>query len=378
MIYLDNAATTLKKPPEVAQAVVRALETFGGAGRGAHEAALAAERCVFGARKQLARLLGAPSAARIAFSLNATEALNIAVEGLLAPGQHAVTTAASHNSVLRPLFRKQAQGAELTVVPIAADATLDYDAFEAAFQPNTRLAVVTHASNLTGTLYDIRRLAQICHAHGAVCVVDAAQTAGVVPLSLQDQELDAVCFTGHKSLYGPQGTGGIAVAEHLNLPPFKVGGGANSKMPQHPVEMPDSLEAGTLNAHGIAGLSAGVAYIEQRGVETCGETTCALAQRFRARVEAIENVTVYGNPAAPACGIVSLNINSLESIETATELATRYNICTRSGTHCAPLMHEAMGTAAQGMVRFSFSTMNTVEEADAAAAAIAELAEEAR
>ena len=210
MIYLDNAATTMSKPAQVVDAVVDAMRTFGGVGRGVHASALQADTAVYRARLAIAELLGAPDASRVAFASNATEALNTAIAGLLDAGDHAITTAASHNSVLRPLYRLRDAGAiELDIAPIAADGSLDYDALEALFKPSTRLVVVTHASNLTGDVYDIKRIARMAHAHGARFVVDAAQTAGTWPIDMGDQGLDVVAFTGHKGLFGPQGTGGL-------------------------------------------------------------------------------------------------------------------------------------------------------------------------
>ena len=296
MIYFDNAATTRIKPPEVAQAVAHAIDSFGGVGRGVHEASIDAGMTVFMARQKISDLLGGPGPKRVAFSINVTESLNTAVVGLLRPGDHAVTTAASHNSVLRPLFRAQDEGtADVTVVPIARDGSVDYDAFDAAFRPDTRLAVVTHASNLTGDVYDIARMASIAHAHGAIIVIDAAQTAGSVPIDMAAQDLDIVCFTGHKSLFGPQGTGGLCIAEGIEVAPLKEGGtGTHSYDRRQPDFMPEHLEAGTLNAHGIAGLLAGVTYIEKRGVAAIHDETLALANRFEAGVTAVPGVKVHG------------------------------------------------------------------------------------
>ena len=379
MIYFDNAATTRMKPPEVAQAVARAIDAFGGVGRGVHEASLDAGMTVFMARQKLSDLLGGPGAKRVAFSLNVTEALNIAIAGLLRPGDHAVTTAASHNSVLRPLFRAQDEGtADVAVVPIAPDGSLDYDAFDAAFRPNTRIAVVTHASNLTGDVYDMARMAEIAHAHGAFIVVDAAQTAGAIPIDMAAQGLDIVCFTGHKSLFGPQGTGGMCIAEGIEVAPLKEGGtGTHSYDRRQPDFMPERLEAGTLNAHGIAGLLAGVSYIEAKGVEAIHAETLALADRFEVGVAAIPGVKVHGgHGGCDRTGVVALNIRDSDSALVADLLSNGYDICTRAGAHCAPLMHEALGTQAQGAVRFSFSHFNTADEVDAGIRAIAEIAEE--
>ena len=378
MIYFDNAATTMIKPPEVARAVAHAIGSFGGVGRGAHGASLDAGMTVYRARRKLSDLVGGPGAQQVAFTSNATEALNVAICGLLRPGDHVVTTAASHNSVLRPLFRAQDAGiADVSVVSVGKDGGLDYDEFEAAFRPNTRLAVVTHASNLTGDVYDATRLADKAHAHGALLVLDAAQTAGIVPIDMASQNVDVVCFTGHKSLFGPQGTGGLCVAEGVEIAAFKVGGsGTHSFDREHPAAMPEHLEAGTLNAHGIAGLLAGLAYLEAKGVDAIRAETQALAARFEAGVRAIGGVRVYGGGEGERVGIVALNIGGTDSALVSDLLNATYGICTRAGAHCAPLMHEALGTGGQGAVRFSFSHFNTTDEIDAGIAAVAALAKE--
>ncbi len=379
MIYLDNAATTRVKPPQVAQAVVAALDSFGGVGRGVHEASLDAGMAVYKVREQIAQLFGAAAPTRVAFTCNVTEALNIALAGLLHAGDHAITTAASHNSVLRPLYKKQSEeGVELSILPVAANGSLNYDAFDALFQKNTRLAVVTHASNLTGDVYDIARMARIAHDHGALMVVDAAQTAGVFPIDMAESGIDVLCFTGHKSLYGPQGTGGLCVAQGIEIPPFKVGGtGIHSYDRAHPTMMPESLEAGTINAHGIAGLGAGVAYIQQRGVLHIQHELEALTSSFEQQVRAIEGIQVYGGHGGVArCGIVALNVRDYDSAAVADVLSTRYDICTRAGAHCAPLMHQALGTSERGAVRFSFSTFTTQEDIGQAVRALREIAQE--
>lgn len=379
MIYFDNAATTACKPPAVAETVARAINEFGGVGRGVHEASLDAGYAVFQARQRLARLLGAGDPSRVAFMSNATEALNTAVRGLVRPGDRLVTTAASHNSVLRPLYRAvDEDGCTLEVVAHGADGALDYDALDAALCPGTRLAVVTHASNLTGDVYDIGRIARLARERGVLLLVDAAQTAGVVPIDMEADGLDLVAFTGHKSLYGPQGTGGLAVAEGVDVEPLKVGGsGVHSYDRRHPARMPERLEAGTLNAHGIAGLGAGLAYLEERGVETIGDEVRGLAERFERGVRAIEGVRVLGGGGdAGRCGIVALNLGDVDSAAVGDALNAEFGICTRAGAHCAPLMHEALGTEQQGAVRFSFSSFNTLDEVDAGIAAVAALAEE--
>ncbi|ANE22195.1 cysteine desulfurase [Denitrobacterium detoxificans] len=376
MIYFDNAATTMQKPPEVARAVAQAINQFGGVGRGAHDAALSADMAVYIARKRIAQLLGAPSAKHVAFMLNVTEALNAVISGLLRAGDHAVTTAASHNSVLRPLYRKQdEEGVGLSILPVAPDGSISYEEFDALFTPQTKLAVVTHASNLTGDVYDIARMARIAHEHGALICVDAAQTAGVYPLCMAECGVDILAFTGHKGLMGPQGTGGLCLAEGIDLPHYNVGGsGTHSYDRQHPLFLPERLEAGTLNAHGIAGLSEGVAFIQNVGVSAVCAHEKALAQRFAQSARAISGVRLYGGGAADSVGIVALNVADVDSSVVSDVLSRDFGICTRPGAHCAPLMHEALGTSEQGAVRFSFGYFNTEAEVDEGIQALSQIA----
>ncbi len=375
MIYFDNAATTLQKPEEVAQAVIQALSSFGGVGRGVHGASLAAGMGVYQAREELAQFFGVANASRIAFTSNATEALNTALFGLLKPGDHAITTAASHNSMLRPLYKLRNQGLELSIVPIGPDGSLDYEAVKAAFRPNTKLLAINHASNLSGDVYDAERLAAIAHNHGAIIVLDAAQTAGVIPLDATAQGIDVLCFTGHKSLYGPQGTGGICVAPHIDIEPLKVGGsGTHSYDEDHPSFMPEHLEAGTLNGHGIMGLAAGVRFVQEVGLSAIHTKEMALLDRFMAGISEIPAIKVYGGSGGiDRTAVVALNLGDADSGEIAGALNADYGICTRAGAHCAPLMHKALGTASQGAVRFSFSWFNTFDEIDQAILALQEL-----
>lgn len=368
MIYFDNAATTMRKPPEVAVAVADALGSFGGAGRGVHEASIAAGRAVYDARDRAARLLGAPSASRVAFAANATAALNVAIEGLLENGARAVTTAASHNSVLRPLFRaRDERGCEVEVVPVDGSGALDFKAYGRALDRGARLVAATHASNVTGDVYDVARMARAAREAGAAFVLDAAQTAGALPVDQGGLGADVLCFTGHKSLFGPQGTGGLCLAEGVDLPPLLEGGsGARSFDERHPRAMPEALEAGTPNAHGLAGLAAGLAYLERIGVANASAQVQMLVDRFEAGASGIPGVRAHGGRGGVArCGIVAVNVGDADSALVADRLARDFGICTRAGAHCAPLMHRALGTAEQGAVRFSFSCFNTAGEIDA-------------
>ncbi|WP_144744551.1 aminotransferase class V-fold PLP-dependent enzyme [Enorma burkinafasonensis] len=376
MIYLDNAATTFQKPRCVIEAVASAMEHMGNAGRGASDAALDASRVIYNAREALAELFGAEHPSCMVFTANSTESLNIAIKGLFSPGDRVVTTALEHNSVLRPLYELAERGVELEIVGADARGVLDYDALEAALTPGTRGVVCTHASNLTGNMVDIARVSEIAHAAGALFVVDASQTAGAFPIDVQALGIDVLCFTGHKSMLGPQGTGGMYVREGLQVRPLLSGGsGIDTYNTHHPSQMPTALEAGTLNGHGIAGLLAAVGYLNETGIERIRDRELALMRRFHAAVTAIPAIKVYGDfePALRA-PIVALNIGDYDSSEVSDELNVTYGIVTRPGAHCAPLMHKALGTVSQGAVRFSFSHFNTEDEVDRAVQALAELA----
>lgn len=376
MIYLDNAATTLHKPQQVIDAVVHAMQSMGNCARGTHEEALDAARTVYDARVRLASLFGCPRVDHVAFTANSTEALNIAINGLIDPGDHVISTDLEHNSVLRPLYRLEAEhGAELSFVPVDKLGNVDYADFERLMKPNTRAVVCTNASNLTGTVLDIERIAKTAHSHGALVIVDASQTAGCWPIDMKKMGIDVLCFTGHKGLMGPQGTGGICVKEGIEIRPFKVGGsGVQSYSRTHPAEYPTRLEAGTLNGHGIAGLGAAAKFISETGVENIHAKERSLMLRFYDGVKNIEGVTVYGDFTKDKTAIVALNIRDYESGEVSYELSQGYGIATRPGAHCAPRMHKALGTAEVGAVRFSFSFYNTEEEIDEAVRAVAELA----
>ncbi len=378
MIYLDNAATTMHKPQEVIDAVVTAMGSMGNAGRGAHAASLGASRTVFETRERLANFFHAENPKQIVFTENSTESLNIALKGTLNPGDHVITTVLEHNSVLRPLYALEEQGVEVTFLNSNLQGMIDYDDFEKAVKDNTRMIVCTHGSNLTGNLLDIKRIGKIAKKHGLLFVVDASQTAGVFPIDVQEMQIDILCFTGHKGLLGPQGTGGMYVREGLVVRPLKVGGsGVQTYNKKHPAEMPTALEAGTLNGHGIAGLDAAIGYLEKEGIDNIRAREQELMWKFYNGVKDIPSVKVYGDfSGAERCAVVSLNIGEYDSSEVSDELLMTYGISTRAGGHCAPLMHEALGTVEQGAVRFSFSHYNTDEEVETAIRAVKELAED--
>ena len=356
MIYLDNAATTRPKPPGVAEAVAAAMNDYGNSGRGTHPEALEAARSIYGVRQALAALFGCSRADRVAFTPNSTMALNIAISGLLGAGDHVISTDLEHNSVLRPLYRLRAQGGAVDFVPADRQGRIDYEDFERLLRPNTKAVVCTHGSNLTGDLMDIQRVGNFCQKHRLLFILDASQTAGVFPIDMERQHISVVCFTGHKSLMGPQGTGGLCVGAGVEIRPFAVGGtGVQSYSETQPEAYPTRLEAGTLNSHGIAGLGASLAFLKRTGRDAVRMHESVLARRFYETVRTIPGVKVYGNFAVQLrAPIVSLNIADLDSSEVADELAERFEIATRPGAHCAPRLHRALGTEDQGAVRFSW------------------------
>lgn len=377
-IYMDNAATTMQKPDCVIEAVVSAMKHMGNSGRGAYEASLDTSRIIFDTRERLSDLfhLGHPKQA--VFTSNSTEALNTAIYGLLGPGDHVISTVMEHNSVLRPLYCLERQGAELSFVPCDKDGRLRTDLLASFLKPNTKALVCTHASNLTGNANDLNLLGRFCKEHGLLFVVDASQTAGVLPIDMQSMNIDVLCFTGHKGLYGPQGTGGLCVREGVTVRPLKSGGsGIQTYSKEHPSEMPTALEAGTINGHGIAGLHAALGFINETGVDVIHQKEIALMRRFYDGIREIPGIKIYGDFSTDdRAAVVALNLSDYDSSEVSDELSFIYGIATRPGAHCAPLMHESFGTVDQGMVRFSFSWFNTTEEIDRAVEALRTMAAE--
>ena len=398
MIYLDNAATSYYRPDSVIRAVQEAMCHLGNPGRGAHGASLDASRLIYDTRQMISELFHGDGASQVVFTANSTESLNIAIQGLFGPGDHVITTMLEHNSVLRPLYLMEERGVELTIIPADEKGRLHYEDFEAAVRDNTKGIVCTHASNLTGNCVDIGRVGNICRRHGLTLIADVSQTAGVFDIDMEKMGIDVLCFTGHKGLMGPQGTGGLCVRKGITIRPLLAGGsGVHSFLKTHPTDMPTALEAGTLNGHGIAGLHAALLYLKETGIEKIRERELALTERFYHGVKEIPGVTVYGDFSCLESGrsqntgtgagsgisssaiyrapIVALNIGEYDSGEVADELAEVYGIYTRAGAHCAPLMHKALGTEEQGAVRFSISHFNTEEEIDEAVRAVLKIAE---
>ena len=376
MIYLDNAATTLQKPRQVIDAVVQAMTSLGNAARGAHSSSLSASRMVYDCRCKIARLFGCSLPENVIFTANSTEALNIALNGIFSPGDHVITTDLEHNSVLRPLYRLEQQGIiTLSFVPADRSGRVNTEDFASLIRPDTRAIVCTHASNLTGNMVDVAAVGKIAKAHNLLLVVDASQTAGVVPIDMEAMGIDILCFTGHKGLMAPQGTGGLCIREGVEVRPFKVGGsGVHSYDREQPMEYPTRLEAGTLNSHGIAGLSAALDFLEETGIETIRNKEMALMERFLEGVRKIQGITLYGDFDRERTAVVALNIRDYDSGAVADALYENFGIAVRAGAHCAPRMHRALGTQDRGAVRFSFCWFNTEADVDAAVNALADLA----
>ena len=394
MIYLDNAATTLKKPDVVIDAVVNAMRTQGNASRGAHGATLSASRVVYDARVKIAKFFNFDKASNVIFTCNSTEALNIAINGTIKAGDKVVSTDTEHNSVLRPLYHlKKTKNIDLQFIPADVNGVLSIDDAKKIIDDKTKVVVINHISNLTGNVNDIKAISKITHGANAILIVDGSQSAGTMPVDVKDLGIDIYCFTGHKGLFGPQGTGGLLVKEGIEVSAFKRGGsGVKTYEEEQPSDYPTRLEAGTLNSHGIAGLSAAIDFINEVGVENIQKKERELTEYFYNEVTKIDGIKVYGNfnsrgscnspvqcrgehcETVEHAAIVSLNVKDYDSGEVSDALSNDYGIATRPGAHCAPRLHIALGTKQQGAVRFSFSYFTTKEELDAAINALKEIA----
>jgi cysteine desulfurase family protein len=381
LIYFDNAATSWPKPPEVAAAMTRYLsETGASPGRSGHRLSLESGRVVLEAREALAQLLGVADPFRIVFAKNATEALNLALCGLLHEGDHAITSSLEHNSVMRPLRTLERRGVALTVLPCSPLGELDPEEIRKALRADTRALVLTQASNVAGTILPLTQAGRIARELGIVLVVDAAQGAGALPIDVEALGIDLLAFTGHKSLLGPPGTGGLYIREGLEgriAPLIEGGTGSRSEFERQPDFLPDKYEAGTPNTVGLAGLLAGVTWILERGVAALRSHEEALTGRFLAGLAEIAEVRFYG-PADPArrASLVTFNIDGMTASDAALALDERFGILSRPGLHCAPTAHRTLGTFPRGALRFGFGAFNTPEEIDASLAAIRELARE--
>ena len=382
MIYFDNAATSWPKPPGVVEAMVHFMEEVGAnPGRAAHRQAVESGRIVYNAREAVCELFHAPDPLRLVWCKNVTEALNLALRGLLRPGDQVITSSMEHNSMMRPLRALERDGVRVTVVGCSPQGVLDPADVEAAFGPNTRLVALNHASNVAGTLLPIAEVGALCRQHGLLLLVDAAQTGGACPLDMQADQIDLLGFTGHKSLGGPMGTGGLIVGERVNerqLEPLLHGGtGSRSEYEVQPDFLPDRCESGTLNVVGLAGLQAGVRWVLKQGVETIRAHEMALTRALLEGLQAIPGVTLYG-PLDPErqVAVVSFNIDGLSPAEVGLRLDDEYGILCRVGLHCAPAAHKTLGTFPTGTVRFGLGAFNTLQEVQAALDAVRQLAKE--
>ncbi|MFW6136068.1 MAG: aminotransferase class V-fold PLP-dependent enzyme [Chloroflexota bacterium] len=383
MIYFDNAATSWPKPPGVAEAMVHFLEQVGAnPGRAAHRRAIDSGRIVYDARERVAELFNAPDPLRVVFGANVTEALNLALRGILRSGDHVITSSMEHNSVMRPLRQLEQHGVELTVVDCSLEGFLDPADAEAAIRPNTVMIALNHASNVVGTLLPVGTVGRIARGHGVLLLVDAAQTGGAYPVDVQADRIDLLGFTGHKSLYGPMGTGGLIIGKRVEvhrLRPLTRGGtGSNSELEEQPGFLPDMCESGTPNVVGLAGLRAGVGWVLERDVEEVRAHEAAMTDRLIRGLRAIDGVTVYGGlEAERQTATVSFNIAGMAPSAVGLRLDEEYGIMCRVGLHCAPAAHRTIGTFPDGTVRFGLSALNSLEEVEEAVDAVRRLAKEA-
>ena len=376
-IYFDNAATSWPKPPAVRAALDEYFSDAGGnPGRSGHRMSIAAARLVERSREELAEFFNAEDPSHIIFTQNATHALNQALYGFLRRGDHVVTTSIEHNSVMRPLRDLQLSGIEVTVVPCEPDGTLDMSRLNDALGAKTRLLVTTHGSNVTGTLLPIEAIASLARDLDVVYLVDAAQTAGAMPIDVQKIGIDLMAFSGHKGLLGPTGTGGLYIRDDIALSPLMRGGtGSDSAHEVQPDFLPDAFESGTLNVAGIAGLGSGVRFLREVGIDSVRARARELVSQIRAGLSEIPGITIYGpGNAELQCGAVSFNIDGAMPSEVGLILDEQFGIMARTGLHCAPSAHRTLGTFPTGTVRFSFGWFNTREEVDAALEALRKIA----
>lgn len=378
MIYFDNAATTYPKPPRVIEAVVRCLRETANPGRGGHRLALAASRTIFETRERVARFFGAEDEADIVFTLNATEAINLALKGILKPGDHVVTSSMEHNAVSRSLRALQKQGVEVTKVACALDGSLSPEDLREAVRHHTKMIAVTLASNVTGTIMPVNEISAVAREKHLLLMVDAAQAAGHAPINVKEPPIDLLAFAGHKGLFGPQGTGGLYIRPGLEVEEFKQGGtGSQSESDEQPLVRPDRYESGTLNTPGLAGLGAAMSFIEEVSLAAIRHKEKELTRLLMGKLSNIEGVTIYGPPPeVERVPVVSINAEELGPEEVSFVLDRAYDIATRSGLHCAPDAHRTIGTFAQGTVRLSLSYFNTEEEVSKVADVISAIVRE--
>lgn len=382
-IYFDNAATSWPKPEGMMKAMVDYNSEIGAnPGRSGHRLSLEASRVIFNARETIASIMGADDPLSIVFTRNATEGINTVIRGLLGPGDHVITSGVEHNSVMRPLRAAEQENIELTIAGNSLLGGISPDDIKAVVRKNTRMILITHASNVTGIINPIADIARVTCERGILLCVDAAQTAGSIPIDVMKDNTDILVFTGHKSLYGPQGTGGFYIRDGLEkmVRPLERGGtGSRSEYEEHPDFMPDRFESGTPNTIGIAGLGAGAGYVLAQGVQTIRKRETALTGLFMEGIGSIKGVRIYGDrDPSRRTALVSFTIDGMTPSDITQKLDERFHIMSRPGLHCAPSAHRAMGTFPQGAVRFSFGMFTTEEEIKTAIGAVETLSAEAR
>lgn len=379
MIYFDNAATSWPKPPEVGEAVLHFLNEIGAnPGRAGHRLSIESSRILYETRERVASVFHAADPMQVIFGANVTEGLNLALHGLLRPGDHVITSSMEHNSVMRPLRDLEAQGVELTIVPCTPEGLLNPQAVENAIRPNTVMIAVNHASNVIGTLQPINALGKIARKHDLLFLVDCAQTGGAYPIDMEASQIDLLGFTGHKSLYGPMGTGGLIIGERVQLEKFrslKQGGtGSRSEAEFQPEFLPDKFESGTPNTVGLAGLNAALGWLLREGIENIRTHETLLTQTLIDGLKAVPGIRVYGSgDASRQTATVSFNLQNMDPSEASLLLDENYGILCRVGLHCAPIAHKTIGTFPGGTIRFGLGYFNTLREVNQALNAVEEL-----
>ena len=377
--YFDNSATSNPKPKAVLEKVQEALISFNGnPGRSGYKKAVEIDRAIYNVRVKIAEFFNIKDPLKIAFTSNASESLNFAVKGAGLSDCHIISSVLEHNSVLRPLhYLRDEKNVSLSFVSPHKDSEDFLKEIKSLINEKTKAVVLNHISNVTGYIADIEAVGKLCREKNLLFIVDASQSAGFLKIDVEKFNIDILCFTGHKSLFGIQGTGGIYVREGISLNPLLEGGtGSFSKLPRQPKRMPELLECGTLNTPGILSLGAGIDFINSVGLENIKNHEYALTKRFIDKISEIENITIYGYKDIFRGAVVSLNIKNISSSDLSAVLDEEFNICTRSGFHCAPLAHKFYDTYETGMVRFSFGYFNTAEEIDYAAEALKEICSE--
>lgn len=379
MIYFDNAATTYPKPEDVYQAVNKCMREYcANPGRSGHKLSMEAGRVILEARELLAELFGAKKSENIIFGLNATDALNAAIKGIVKQGDHIITTSMEHNSVLRPLKQLENIGVETTIIKCSELGELSLVELEANIKSNTKVIVTTHASNVTGTIMPIKEIGEIAKRNNLIYIIDAAQTAGIYKINVSEINVDMLIFTGHKGLMGPQGVGGFYIKEGIALRQMREGGtGSMSESLIQPEILPDKYESGTPNTPGLAGLAAGLRFIKKVGIDNIKHHEEELTSYFMKQLAKIDDIVVYGlEDIKRHAPVVSLNIKNRPSSEVSFLLDSQFDIATRPGLHCAPLAHQTIGTKERGAVRFSFGYFNTIDEIDKALVALKSIVQE--